>query len=451
MRQTLVLLSNLFFLLLLNGCDTPTEKGTIHSTSSSPPSLLEIPPQKIIESEKSQQQVILTLGSWRKEDVEQVNFILDKFTEKHPHILIKFDPTSPSEYNDVIKAQLESDTAPDLFYLRSFSHSKQLFKKGYLASLNQLPEIQQNFSQQTLNAWSSDEGDIYGVPLMAVSHGIFYNASLFEKMKLSIPETWQELLALSAQLKSDDMTPFANTTGDAWTTSGLILQNVIANVIGGEKGRLAYYEGLRCFNDEQMIEAFQEVKDVSQYVSSNHHLLKYEDSLQLFIQGKAPMWFGGSWAIPFFEEQNIDFEWRVFAIPPPAGKKHIVTFHPDAGIGLNSSSPRIKEARLFLQWMASDEFASLVAEQLPGFFPMHRNVPEISNKHAQMFLDFNKQFETDIRFVWGKIRDGDPSAYQLTLQSSNDIMNNRISPKQAAENLQAELSKWYLPARQCLK
>ena len=38
---------------------------------------------------------------------------------------------------------------------------------------------------------------------------------------------------------------------------------MITNIIGGEKGRLAYYEGLRCFNDEQMVEAFQEVKDIN--------------------------------------------------------------------------------------------------------------------------------------------------------------------------------------------
>lgn len=444
MKYVFILLSNLLLILCLNGCD-----GTVKvEKHEEPPSSKQ---KIVVEKTRPLQQVILTLGSWRKADVEQINFILGKFTEKYPHIVIKFDPTAPSEYNDVIKAQLESNSAPDLFYLRSFSHSKQLFEKGYIASLNHIPNIQNKFPLTSLKAWSSDEGEIYGVPLMAVSHGIYYNASLFEKMGFSVPKTWPELLTLAEQFKNKGIVPFANTTGDSWTINGLILQNVIANNIGGKEGRLAYYEGKRCFNDEQMIEAFQQVLDISSYVSENHYLLKYQDSLQLFIQGKAPMWFGGSWEVPFFESQGIAFDWKVFAIPPAIGKKHIIIFHPDAGIGLNSSSPRIEEAKLFLQWMTTNEFSHLIADHLPGFFPMHQTLPEIKNEHAQMFLDFNRKFETDVRFVWGAIRDGDPSAYDLTVRASSDLMNQLITPKQAADDLQRGLSHWYLPARQCLK
>ena len=188
------------------------------------------------------------MGSWRKDDVEQINYILQKFTEKFPHIVVKFDPTAPSEYNDVIEAQLVSDTAPDLFYLRSFSHSRRLYKKGYLVSLNELSGITEKFPSHMLQAWSTPEGDIYGVPLMAVSHGIYYNASLFKQMNLEIPESWEKLLELAERLKQKGLTPFANATGDAWTINGLILQNVIPSIIGGVEGRQEYYNGKRCFN-----------------------------------------------------------------------------------------------------------------------------------------------------------------------------------------------------------
>lgn len=428
---------------MFSGCDAnfnqpqqrPPEKVSVDTASQSPPENLK--------------QVILTLGSWRKKDVEQINFILNKFNEKYPHIVIKFDPTGPAEYNDVIEAQLESNTAPDLLYLRSFSHSRKLYEKNYLLELTELDGIKDIFPAPMLNAWSAQEGEIYAVPLMAVSHGIYYNASLFKEMNLNIPNTWQALLTLSNTLKTSGFVPFANATGEAWTINGLLLQNVIPSIIGGAEGRLAYYNGERCFDDEQMVAAFQAVKDIAPYVSKNQKLLKYEDSLQLFIQGKSPMWFGGSWDIPFFEEQNTDFEWRVFPIPAPEGKDNYITFHPDAGIGLNRSSAYIEEATLFLKWMMTDEFATLISQQLPGFFPMHNKVTDVENQHARLFLDFNKKYKTDIRFVWGKIRDGNPSAYQLSMQSSIDVMNGMITPKQAAENLQAGLSSWYLPASQC--
>lgn len=400
---------------------------------------------------KQLKQIILTMGSWRKDDVEQINFILQKFNDKYPHIVIKFDPTPPAEYNTVIETQLETDTAPDLFYLRSFSHSKKFFKKGYLATLNNLPGIKDSFPSQMLEAWSTADGHIYGVPLMAVSHGIYYNLSFFNKMQITVPDSWEKLLSISESIKQKGIVPFANATGEAWTINGLILQNVIPGIIGGVEGRRAYYNGERCFNNDEMTASFQAIKDISAYVSSNQKLLKYADSLQLFIQGKSPMWFGGSWDIPFFEAQNPDFEWSVFAIPPPAGKEYCVTFHPDAGIGLNRSSPYIKEATQFLQWMTTTAFASLIVEQLPGFFPMHKGVTDIQNKYARIFLNFNEKYKTDSRFVWGKIRDGTPSAYQLCLQSSIDVMNHLITPEQAAESLQAGLAQWYEPAARCQK
>lgn len=426
------------FITVLGVCNllVNEKRGAAHATT-------------ITEKPKQLKQIILTMGSWRKPDVKQVNVILQKFTEKHPHIVIKFDPTSPSDYNDVIEAQLESGTAPDLFYLRSFSHSKKLFNKGYLSSLEDLPEIQNSFSPQMLQAWSTSEGVMYGVPLMAVSHGIYYNASFFQEMNIAIPDTWEKLLTISEQIKQKGIVPFANATGEAWTINGLILQNVIPNIIGGIAGRMAYYNGDRCFDDEQMVASFQAVKDIAPYVSRNQKLLKYADSLQLFIQGKSPMWFGGSWDIPFFEEQDPDFEWSVFAIPPPEGNKQYVTFHPDAGIGLNRSSQYTKEAKLFLQWMTTSEFASLLVDQLPGFFPMHNEISTVKNKYSLLFLDFSNKYGTDSRFVWGKIRDGEPSAYKISLQASIDVMNNLITPKLAAGKLQAGLSQWYEPARRC--
>lgn len=436
------LVISLLTVLILIGCDS-------HKTKASPEKIIDDKTVEIRQkSSEPLKQIILTMGSWRKDDVEQIGHILKKFNEKYPHIVIKFDPTEPSQYNDVIAAQLEGGTAPDLFYLRSHTGSSKFYDKDYLFRLNDLNGIQANFPPQMLKAWTTVEGDVYGVPLMAVSHGIYYNASFFKEKNLSLPLTWQALISLAESLKLEGVVPFANATGDGWTTNGLILQNLIPGFIGGEEGRLEYYNGTRCFNDEQMVSAFQAVKDISEYVSSNHRLLKYADSLQLFIQGKSPMWFGGSWDIPFFEAQNLNFDWSVFAIPPPEGKEHYVTFHPDAGIGLNRSSPYIEEAMLFLQWMTTKEFAVLFEEQLPGFFPMHKAVTSTKNPHANTFLEFNSRYKTATR-IWRQIEQGEPSDYKIAVKASTDVMKNVISPKQAADKLQEGLSSWYLPAQQC--
>jgi raffinose/stachyose/melibiose transport system substrate-binding protein len=436
------LVITIFASLLIMACDSSNS----HSAPQPADDLAKVKP--VSKSPEPMKQIILTMGSWRKDDVEQLGHVLKEFNKQYPHIVVKFDPTDPAQYNDVLAAQLEGGTAPDLYYLRSHSASAALYHKGYLVNLNELKEIEKNFPPQMRSAWTTKQGDIYGVPLMAVSHGIYYNASFFNDNNLAIPQTWEQLIALAQEIKDLGATPFANATGDNWMVNGLILQNLIPGFIGGEKGRLEYYSGKRCFNDDDMVAAFQAVADLSDYLSKNQRLLKYADTLQLFLQGKSPMLFGGSWDIPFFESQNPEFDWGVFAIPPPKGKEYFVTFHPDAAIGLNNQSQYIEEAKLFLQWITTKEFALLYEKQLPGFFPMHKEVVTTNNEHANMFLDLNKKYKTDTR-IWRQMEQGEPSDYKISVKLATDVMNKVITAKQAADELQNGIAAWHLPTKRC--
>jgi raffinose/stachyose/melibiose transport system substrate-binding protein len=91
------------------------------------------------------EKVVLTLGSWRTEDIRQMNAMLDVFHENHPHIQVIFDPVMASEYDAVLRAQLAGGTGPDLFYLRSYGVSRQLFENGFVAPLDHLPGLSENF------------------------------------------------------------------------------------------------------------------------------------------------------------------------------------------------------------------------------------------------------------------------------------------------------------------
>src|SRR5207253_16446 len=131
-----------------------------------------------------------------------------------------------------------------------------------------------------------------------------------------------------------------------------------------------YLNGERCFNDQHVVDAFQAMADLAPFLPDGQEALKYADQQQLFLQGEAAMWLGGSWDVGFFEAQNPDFEWSVFAVPAPEGQDRYVTFHLDAGMGLNKASEHKEEAKVFLQWLTTPEFAEKFANNLPGFFPV---------------------------------------------------------------------------------
>ncbi|MBM9537528.1 ABC transporter substrate-binding protein [Desulfobulbus alkaliphilus] len=396
-----------------------------------------------------EQTTVLTMGSWRVDDIVQMYNFLDYFHLKFPHIRIRFDPTTPPQYDQVLSAQLQGGTAPDLMYLRSYSTSRKLYDSGFLEPLDNMPGLRTSFQASHLQPWQGDDGSVYGVPFIAVSHGIYYNKDLFHHLNVSVPDTWEELLLVARTFAESGVIPFANASGDAWTINEIVMMNILPNFIGGREGRLAYLTGERCLNDQNMINAFQALADLSPFFPKNHALLKYTDSLSLFFRGQAAMWMGGSWDIILFEHEQLPFSWDIFAPPSPEGESPTVVFHPDAGMGLNAASEHKEAAMVFLSWLTSPEAGKLMADLLPGFFPMHSVRPDLNNVHMQSFLDLSADREEDIRFVWDKLRDGEPDGYYLLEHLSLKVLNGRLTPRQAADALQSGLSQWFVPSQTC--
>jgi branched-chain amino acid transport system substrate-binding protein len=392
--------------------------------------------------------VVLRVSGWGMQNTDPMKRILAKFNEEHPDIYVSFEPFNL--YNEALNVQLEDGNAPDLFFIRSYDLSLKMYEEGYLEALNSIPALTENFAPESLAPWTTKDGVTFGVPLIATSHGIYYNQDVFEKLGLSTPTTWQELIEDSQTLKDNGYAPFANGTGTQWTAAETIFMNIAPTFIGGRDGRLAYLNGDRCFNDRNMVAAFKAINDLAPFLPENQTDLTYVDSEELFITGKAAMWLGGSWDIAYFESKSPNFEWSIMPIPPPAGKPGIVTFHPDAGMGLNAASTHKEAARVFIEWLSSPEYAEAMSNELPGFFSMNKNIPTLQNKHANAFMEFNKIHDTDVRFTWDKLMSGLPSGYDLIQNNTIDILDRKTTPLEAANNLQNGLSKWFVPAQECL-
>ena len=400
-------------------------------------------------NETNSQATNLTIGSWRTDDREAMEFILALFRGKYPHINVNFIPTIHSQYNSIITNQLEAGIAPDLFHLPAYSLGKQLFKDGHLEPLGELSDIKEKYPPEALDAWATEEGEVFGLPLMAVSHGIYYNQEIFDSLYLEVPKTWEDLLETAQILKDYGYIPFANGSGGRAEAAELIFMNLAPNFIGGKEGRLQYLSGNRCFNDKHTVAAFQAVADLKPFLPEGQETMTFYDSRQLFLNGKAAMWLGGSWEISSLENQVSSLKWGIFPTPAPAGQRQYVTFHPDIGMVINAASPHKEEARAFLKWLMTPEGANLLASSLPGFFPMSKEVPEVSNKYAKAFLELNKGRGTDVRWAYPKLMDGLPDGYTLMYEGTAEVLNGSMTPRQAADKLQYGLSQWFEPAQIC--
>ena len=387
-------------------------------------------------SGKDSGKVTLTMGSWRADDVAQINNLLAEYKKIKPDVEIQFRPTNPPDYNATLRLQLDGGTGPDLMYARSYATGQELFSAGYFGDCSNIPGVKENFAVSNLAPWLMPDGRSFAVPFAAVSHAVYYNKTIFQKEGLAIPQTWEDFLTLCGTLASKGYTPLANGVADEWDILEVYFLGMLPNFAGGSLDRVKYESGEKKLNDENFVAALQAMADSAKYLPKGYEAVTYNDSQALFNTQQAAMFMDGSWTAGVYD--GAAFEWGVFAMPAPRGKTTKVTFHPDMAITWNAKTKYPQECKDFLAWIASREGATIASAALPlGFFPMINFPIQLADPHANEFLALNTGKETDARFVWPKFMD----LYAPMNQAVIQVIKGEITPRQAADNIETAAAR----------
>jgi raffinose/stachyose/melibiose transport system substrate-binding protein len=195
------------------------------------------------------------------------------------------------------------------------------------------------------------------------------------------------------------------------------------------------------------VETFKALAAWKPYLPPGFEAQKYADSQSMFTLGRAAIYPAGSWEIGLFNEQA---KFKMGAFPPPvakAGDQCYISDHTDIGMGLNAASKHPAEARAFLEWMTSAEFASLYSNALPGFFSLSNQSVTLKDPLAQQFLSWRQSCKSTIRNSYQILSRGEPNLENELWRLSAGVLNGGVTPEQAAQEAQAGLDKWYKPAK----
>ncbi|MDE2384889.1 MAG: carbohydrate ABC transporter substrate-binding protein [Alphaproteobacteria bacterium] len=388
----------------------------------------------------------LTIESWRNDDAAiWKDQIIPAFQKSHPDIQVEFAPTAPKEYNAALNAKLQGGTAGDIITCRPFDASLELFNKGYLAPVNDLASMK-NFSDVAKAAWTTDDGKTtFCVPMGAVIHGFIYNKDIFKELGLTEPKTEEEFLATLDKIKKDGKyTPLVLGTKDQWEAATMGFQNIGPNYWKGEEGRKGLIAGTQKFTDAAYVDTFKALAKWAPYLGDGYKAQAYPDSQNLFGLGKGAIYAAGSWDISTFRGQNVNM--GAFKAPPPAAQKDCyISDHTDIGIGMNAKTPNAKDAKVFLDWIGSDEFANIFANALPGFYPLSNAKVTVKDDVAQTFVSWRGQCKSTIRDSYQILSRGQPNMENDLWNVSAQVLNGTMTPEAAAAQIQDGLKKWYAP------
>jgi raffinose/stachyose/melibiose transport system substrate-binding protein len=395
------------------------------------------------------QSATLTIESWRNDDLAiWQEKIIPAFEAKHPDIKLNFTPMAPTEYNAALNSKLEAGTAGDIITCRPFDASLQLFEKGFLAPVNDIPGMD-SFGPVAKSGWSTDDGaTTFCVPVASVLHGFIYNKDAFDQLGIAVPTTEDEFFAALDKIKADgNYIPMAMGTTDQWEAATMGYQNIGPNYWKGEEGREALIKGGQKLTDAQWVEPFKTLARWKDYLGDGFQAQTYPDSQNMFTLGRAAVYPAGSWEISGF---NTQAQFKMGAFPPPvkaAGDTCYISDHVDLAIGMNAKTANPEAAKAFLTWVASPEFASLYANALPGFFSLSNAEVKLDDPLAQEFVSWRSKCKSTIRSTYQILSRGTPNLENETWVASANVITGAETPEAAAERLQKGLESWYKPGK----
>lgn len=269
------------------------------------------------------------------------------------------------------------------------------------------------FKYQALSRGKAAPNNLnYCLTLSAVETGIYYNKTYFEEHGLEVPETWAELLAVSAKIKADGRIPLMVSMSSLadWTTDlvfdqfyydllpGIDLiqdpvrEGYLEGYLDGEELAFLFSKGFFTRDDPRWVEMARVVRGFRDCLQQN--LVDSEFIREFVTQQGIMMWASSRIAYPIAMDKDLGFEWGVFYLPPiTEATSRLASGHPMCVIGgaaqqyevTNSAvadtdpdmpleermaqSERLQRVIAFLQFLCLPENTDRVVNEYPCFLP----------------------------------------------------------------------------------
>ncbi|WP_181347203.1 ABC transporter substrate-binding protein [Thalassobacillus sp. CUG 92003] len=390
--------------------------------------------------EASGDQVQIEMGSWRTEDTEAYQTIIDKFNEEHPDIQIEFNPSKNTEYNTILNTALQSGEGPDIIHLRPYTPGIELADAGYLEPLDDLEGLDQ-YPEEYLAASKGSDGKQYGVPLNISTTQMFYNEDIFDELGLEEPQTWEEFMSVNETLKEEGYTPISLASKEAWLLS--LAHGMIGPAhYGGTEFVDKITAGETDFTSEKFVNSIEAMDELKQYFPDNYEGLGMEDIRTMFFTGDAAMFPMGSWEIEVLREMNPDLNFDFFPMPSATGKEPTVTSWVDGSYAINANSENKEAAKEFLQFMTTEEFGELFTKE----FKMISAIPGIESDD-QLVNDLSQAADqrSTPYMILVHFAGGNPSTKETIEKELQGMYLGERTPQEVAETVQENAESWYEP------
>lgn len=246
----------------------------------------------------------------------------DTFGRENPDIDLRYQyiPFGP-QYMQKIMAGMAAKRPPDCLHA-SIIWANDLYERGVLADLRpyieRTPEMADSVWLPAALRYGRDRDYVYGIPIEQDAAALLYNTDLFEQAGLATGPTmfknWEDFRQAAIKLTKRDER--GKVTQAGFMVGGAELSYCLPWMYAN--GGRFYTDDCRAsaFNDAPMREALQFLDDLQNRDNVSFPITSERQDLQMFVQGKVAIYFGGTWSGHIVEEQAPGMRFGMIPFPP---------------------------------------------------------------------------------------------------------------------------------------
>jgi raffinose/stachyose/melibiose transport system substrate-binding protein len=292
------------------------------------------------------------------------NWLIDGWNKKNgDRVHVTGASVDGETYKTKQTIEISSSTPPDIFYSWEGGRAGEIIKGGFASNVS---DYYKKYGwDKSLNpaavSLATFGGKQYFVPTEMCASVVWYRKDLYEKLGLSVPKTWDELMANAHKAKAAGIAPFMLSNQKKWPAQ-FMWSAILVNKHG-----LDTYDGLIGntipWTDPRAVDVTAMMKKLADdgMFEPNFNSIDFAPAQVPWAQGKVLHWYQGSFILGSFKGElkqccGVPTDW--FAMPAIGGKKPTMSVFAEDTIMIHSASKNKDAAAEFVNWMVSPEAGS---------------------------------------------------------------------------------------------
>lgn len=285
---------------------------------------------------------------------------VEAFKEANPDINVTANNGDREAHKNTIRNALQND-APDVITWYPGNRMGPFVDAGLFMDISDLWSSDPNLSEKfnAIKPTMTRDDKQWGVPYSYYQWGVYYRKDIYDKLELSEPSTWEELLGNCDKMTEAGVTPFTIGTKYLWTAAGVFdYLNLRTN---GYEVHNDLTAGKIKYTDDRIRATFakwEEMLDRCSFVNT-HATMSWQEAISPFAKGDAAMYVMGNFSVGQYKDAGLtDDQIDFFQFPEITSGVPRAEEAPADAFFIPANAKNVENAKKFLAFIATPEIQS---------------------------------------------------------------------------------------------